>query len=212
MAKATTCRICGIEFEYATCGRVPLRCGSTECDRAYYRKAMRESRFRARAKLDSSVCAECSGPVGVVHGNKRYCSSACRHTALLRRRREREYKPPVLHCAHCSAEIAYKSGRRRYCSNECQLANAAKTARWRKKGLKADHGLEMRCGICGADDRDLVIDHDHECCPGAKACGRCVRGMLCRPCNVAVGMFKESPALLRDAAEYLEAHKVKLTL
>lgn len=144
----------------------------------------------------------------ITQGNKKYCSSACKHAALLRRRRETEYQPPVLSCAHCSQRIEYKSGRRRYCSNECQLANAAKSARWRAKGLQPNHGLEMACGICKAGDRDLVIDHDHDCCPTARACGRCVRGMLCRPCNVALGMFKEDPALLREAADYIEKHKV----
>lgn len=40
------------------------------------------------------------------------------------------------------------------------------------------------CGICGAAGPSQ-IDHDHDCCPANESCGRCVRGPLCWPCNVA---------------------------
>jgi hypothetical protein len=26
-------------------------------------------------------------------------------------------------------------------------------------------------------------DHDHECCPGRRSCGHCVRGVVCATCN-----------------------------
>ncbi len=52
-----------------------------------------------------------------------------------------------------------------------------------------------RCAICGVDGR-LSIDHDH-------ASG-IVRGLLCANCNFLIGHGKDSPALLRSAADYLE--------
>ena len=57
------------------------------------------------------------------------------------------------------------------------------------------------CAICGAppNDRPLDIDHDHRCCPGVRTCGRCIRGLLCRRCNLMVG-FMESDAAPRAAA------------
>lgn len=57
------------------------------------------------------------------------------------------------------------------------------------------------CAICRYSDRSdpkffPVVDHCH-------ATG-IVRGLLCANCNHAIGKFKDNPALLRDAAQYLE--------
>ncbi len=51
------------------------------------------------------------------------------------------------------------------------------------------------CVGCGTTERAagkaLVVDHDHDCCPypaeagyALRACGKCVRGLLCGPCNL----------------------------
>ena len=63
------------------------------------------------------------------------------------------------------------------------------------------------CAICGEKlaDRALAIDHDHSCCPDTRSsCGECVRGLLCLDCNTGIGKLKESAALLRAAADYLD--------
>jgi hypothetical protein len=39
-------------------------------------------------------------------------------------------------------------------------------------------------------------------------CGKCIRGLLCVNCNLALGQLKDDPALLRKAADYLEANRV----
>jgi hypothetical protein len=56
------------------------------------------------------------------------------------------------------------------------------------------------CAICGSgcvSGNRLAVDHDHQ--TGA------VRGLLCTLCNTAIGKLKDSPALLRKAADYIEA-------
>jgi len=59
------------------------------------------------------------------------------------------------------------------------------------------------CAICGATE-NLVVDHDHACCPAAaKSCGKCVRGLLCGNCNNGLGRFNDNVDSLQKAAEYL---------
>jgi hypothetical protein len=54
------------------------------------------------------------------------------------------------------------------------------------------------CAICKARETSLhwCVDHDHET-------GE-VRGILCSPCNVLIGMAKDHPQVLDDAKEYLQ--------
>ncbi len=58
-----------------------------------------------------------------------------------------------------------------------------------------------RCAICKTEHRGrgkrLHVDHDHET-------GR-VRGLLCGPCNVSLGGFRDDPKLLRSALKYLKS-------
>jgi hypothetical protein len=64
-----------------------------------------------------------------------------------------------------------------------------------------------RCAICDrrpGTGQVLSIDHDHSCCPERhRSCGRCIRGLLCRSCNVGLGHFKDRADLLERAQAYL---------
>jgi len=65
--------------------------------------------------------------------------------------------------------------------------------------LAAQAGVCACCGKVAAGQ--WCVDHDHSCCPGIRTCGKCVRGILCNGCNVALA-WHESHAL--EAAAYLE--------
>lgn len=61
---------------------------------------------------------------------------------------------------------------------------------------------DAKCAICGASEmngrrKNFCVDHDH-------VTGK-VRGLLCHSCNVSIGLMKDSPSLLRKAAEYLDS-------
>jgi len=53
----------------------------------------------------------------------------------------------------------------------------------------------------------LEVDHDHSCCSTKKSCGECIRGLLCNPCNVGIGRFRDNPEKLMAAIEYLVGDK-----
>lgn len=64
------------------------------------------------------------------------------------------------------------------------------------------HLLELQAGGCAICKEKFLktphVDHDHES-------GR-VRGLLCRACNTAIGMLKDSSAVSQLATEYLKRH------
>lgn len=63
--------------------------------------------------------------------------------------------------------------------------------------------LEEQQGVCpGCGGEPAVTDHDH-------AHGH-LRGVLCSPCNVALGCVKDSPEVLEKLAEYLRLTSVNL--
>jgi len=59
------------------------------------------------------------------------------------------------------------------------------------------------CAICQQvdpeDGKELAIDHDHET--------NMTRGLLCGRCNKALGLFKDSSALLQLALHYLARYQ-----
>lgn len=72
-----------------------------------------------------------------------------------------------------------------------------------------------KCYLCGEDERvphhksgelmRLAVDHDHRCCPGdKKACGKCVRGLLCYNCNRFMGRVDRSPLLAERFKDYID--------
>lgn len=71
------------------------------------------------------------------------------------------------------------------------------TLEWFNEKLAQQNG---KCALCDEPPTHnrLHIDHDHR--TGA------LRDLLCNRCNLGIGQFKDDPALLRRAADYVERH------
>lgn len=79
--------------------------------------------------------------------------------------------------------------------------------------LLAQKGVCAVCRLVPLADRLgrlFHVDHDHNCCPGKKSCGKCIRGLLCHRCNVGMGLLNDDPFRLRQAADYLTAGRLKM--
>jgi hypothetical protein len=67
------------------------------------------------------------------------------------------------------------------------------------------------CGMCHEpfEERQLIhVDHDHGCCQRKnRSCGRCIRGLLCHTCNIALGYIERRYAMARA---YLDSPPVRL--
>ena len=62
------------------------------------------------------------------------------------------------------------------------------------------------CLFCSATE-DLVVDHDHSCCPGRKSCGVCVRGLLCHAHNMALGFYEKYRDIWPQIFTYLDGSR-----
>jgi recombination endonuclease VII len=67
-----------------------------------------------------------------------------------------------------------------------------------------DHLLDSQqhaCGMCHepfGDGQLIHVDHDHACCPAKnRSCGKCIRGLLCHTCNIALGHVERRYAMAR---------------
>ena len=118
----------------------------------------------------------------------------------------------LLACTHCkqdkpaTAEFFPLHNKKRngldsWCRT-CRATYRSANCRGRHKAVISDQALvelkesTMECVICGMEAK-LVVDHDH-------VTGK-IRGMLCNHCNRGLGHFRDDPALLEFAAQYLFA-------
>lgn len=86
------------------------------------------------------------------------------------------------------------------------LGHCAIHAHYRRNySLSNDQILQIpdKCEACGAAG-PVVVDHDHDCCPGDRSCGKCVRGYICRKCNSGIGLLGDTAEGVEKALKYLQ--------
>ena len=91
-----------------------------------------------------------------------------------------------------------------------RLSRRRNPGRTRNEWLKYSYGITSAqydkllvkqkgsCAICKSipTKKRLAVDHDH-------STGK-IRGLLCHPCNAAIGLFKDNTDFLLEAKRYLE--------
>lgn len=217
MAKPT----CGVIEDGEVCGE-PINCRDM-CARHYTRWRIhgeptmvlahhRRARSRpADIETESKVCSTCKRRLPLTEFHRRsgapdglmYRCKDCRNDAYNKR---------------YANDPEFRERRRRHNRTQYKRDAVTKTRR-RSRGL-AMYGLTEEdfntlaaaqggvCAICkqppygGRKDgfkTRLSVDHDHAT--------RKIRGLLCDPCNIGLGVFKDSPELLAVAIAYLERNR-----
>lgn len=167
----------------------------------------------------------------IINGEK-VCKD-CQQSLSVDRFPQRKQSTDGLHwlCLDCKRAQGREWGRaynarhpeaRRQSAVRYQRANAekaSKTIREKKYKMTLEQIERMiieqgdACKLCRGELGDTwTVDHDHACCPKAYTCGQCIRGVLCRRCNIALGMFREDPELLIAASIYVTQRSDALAL
>lgn len=103
---------------------------------------------------------------------------------------------PTFRCKSCHNEW-YKeyysrpgvAERHRETNAKCRKPSHARHGLTDENYLKLMKMFDGQCHICKAKAA-AVIDHDHSCCSGQTGCEKCVRGLLCHRCNLAIGLLE----------------------
>jgi hypothetical protein len=125
-------------------------------------------------------------------------------------------------CLECNELLYGKDrvmSRKKYCSSICKSKYRTSSGSridshlWVNfKIREVDYNILLkkqnnRCAICYRDRsefyKNFAVDHDHRCCSSKKSCGKCIRGLICFDCNIALGHLKEDPKILQNALNYL---------
>ncbi len=180
------------------------------------RRAATQREREARPQKD---CRQCHAQFKPFHKADSFCSKRCR---------KRFYGAAWQAAYHSDPERrdADRAASRRYYRANPKIF-AARSKAYRKKvphklrewSLKSNYGLTSAqviamgpsCHICGiamtlatkpgTGSTHRSVDHDHKT-------GK-VRGVLCMGCNHGLGNFKDDPARLLKAIQYLAQHTAK---
>lgn len=158
-------------------------CSVDGCDRAHYALGLcRGHRGSQRRREDHIATKAAQG---------RKCGFCGEPVAL-----DRRWRGPVSYCSRkCKDKAWIADGR-----NAVVTRRGYFTRRYALTPERVDEMAAAGCAICGTTawpgrHSRPHVDHCHET--------GLVRGILCSECNTGLGKFKEDPALLRRAIEYL---------
>lgn len=177
-----------------------------DCRNEYYRNRPVVNRVIDGYKL----CSKCQNPKPI----KEFYKDICTYDKLSYHCKEckKKYKPIVKDiekpdnstkiCSKCKRDLPYSEFHRLNTSNDGACYDCKKCRVLTRHGITFNefenigNSQEWKCAICHKEDYKLVIDHDHN---NGK-----IRGLLCRMCNMSLGVFGDSIEGLKDAIRYLD--------
>jgi hypothetical protein len=117
-------------------------------------------------------------------------------------------------CSECGPDVRVyiRSDRARCWRSARQSSTSYRHGMTRQELDDTVAAIDNRCQVCRvefSDDEPYCVDHDHACCPGSQSCGNCIRGFLCRRCNVGIGMFGDDSWRVYAAAHYMNKAAAK---
>jgi hypothetical protein len=110
-----------------------------------------------------------------------------------------------------------KLGAEYYQKNKEKYAEYDILARYRRTPEQTATQTAIQEGVCQICWIAPCVenDHDHKCCDDTPTCGECVRGLLCRRCNISLAHleagrrgFRNNPVLRERAEEYIRVWNI----
>lgn len=209
-------------------------CTAPECERPgrsrsglcsmHALQARRGGELKPSSWASDWVCVVCGADVEKGSGRRRHCSGACQQIDSRYRKSGETERPNSFNCQLCGKLVCIKrrGSDGRLQRNDTQWCRdcgrgSPEAMRFKRYGVTPDQyreAAERGCEICGVKGLDLHVDHDHKCCGPRKfrTCGACVRGLICGPCNRALGMFQDEIPTLISAISYLSRSQERMRM
>lgn len=139
----------------------------------------------------------------------------------------------MIRCTHCEesklgSEFTFRASWCKICQATAEGQKRQKDSLYARRSLlRSRYGLTLEdydrmlytqgggCAICGRPPREggpsLHVDHDHRCCSGSKkTCGKCIRGLLCYPCNSKLAVLESDKEFHKRMRAYVGVEVIRL--
>lgn len=205
----TICVECGAAFQRS---HPRVVCCSDPCRYERHKLICREHARRkyvpSEATLPPKPCDHCGEMFQPYRSNNLYCGRLCQRRSR-QARRFSEIRSELRECSRCGAKNVERKPGIPVC-DDCKVDKRDRTdierrRRFRTYGItEADYNAMLErqghcCAICQTDTpgrKGWAIDHCHD--------SGVVRGVLCSPCNSAIGLLRDDPDVIMRAAMYVE--------
>lgn len=133
------------------------------------------------------------------HSNNNRYHSECKDCSKKRSKRYREQNPDKIKqmrekYKERRKDIRYETDRKSYLKYKYNINEEIYNDMYQQR--------DGCCEICGKqiEYRKLCVDHNH--------INNKLRGMLCKSCNMALGLFTDNIDILKNAINYLERYDI----